>query len=201
MLERLREADGKILDRPAYHRDSAAERARLTGDIWKLERAQYFSEPHDPAWRALMDGDWQGAIGVFEEERPAAREEARLFARRGTPFRRLRVIEFPISRYLQWEMHYFRLLVEEGFELRVIEASRLGHLERHRPVPEVVVLGERVAYEVRYDERWAPCGARRVTDPEVVKATGAQIAALWDEGEPLMDFFDREIAPLPAPVS
>lgn len=203
MLERLREVEGTLLDRPAYHADSAAERARLTGGIWKLERSQHFSEPHDPAWRALMAGDWDGAIGVFEQERPAVREKARSYARRGTPFRRLRVVEHPVSRYLQWEMHYFRVLAEEGgegYELRVVDASLLKDLERDRPVPEVVVLGEVVAYEIRYDERWAPCGARRITDPEAVRSTRDQIAALWKQGEPLMDFFDREIAPLPVPV-
>ncbi|SEG80714.1 hypothetical protein SAMN04489712_113137 [Thermomonospora echinospora] len=195
MLERLREVEGTVLDRPAYHADSAREKARLTGVIWKLERAQHFSEPHDPAWQALMDGDWDRALRIFEEERPGVRENARSYARRGTPFRRLRVVERPVSRYLRWEMHYFRILAEEGFELRVIDAARLAELEREQPVPEVVVLGEKVLYQVRYDEQWAPCGARRITDPQAVRATAAQIAALWEQGEPLIDFFHREIAP------
>jgi len=199
MLEKVRDLPGENLDRAAYHADFARESDRLTGIIWKLERAQRFREPHDPSWQALMAGDWPAALRVFEDERPALRTDAQANADRGTPVRRLRIIEYPISAYVQWEMQSFRVLAEEGFELRVLKASEVDELEHSAPLPEVVVIAEQILYEVRYDADWTPIGARRINDEDAAKRAAIEISELYERGEPLLDFFHREIAPLPAP--
>ncbi|MEV0665015.1 DUF6879 family protein [Actinomadura luteofluorescens] len=38
--------------------------------------------------------------------------------RQGLKIRRVRVVERPLSPYVQWELHALRMLAEEGFELR-----------------------------------------------------------------------------------
>lgn len=59
------------------------------------------------------------------------------------------------------------------------------------------MLGDRVLYEVRYDDTWAACGARRIDDPVVINQARQEIAGLYEQAEPLLDYFAREIAPLP----
>lgn len=200
MLSDIKDVPGEALDRPSYHADAAEQKKRLDGPIWKLERAQAFSEPHDPAWVAFMAGDWVGVHTVFEEDRPAVRSEAAEYAAQGSELRRLRIVERPVTPYLQWEMHFFRILEHEGFPIRTLEATSVHHLERARPLPEVVAY-DRVLYDVSYDDAWRPCGARRIDDIDVVRAVREEIAGLWAKAEPLGTYFEREIASLPAPAT
>lgn len=97
-------------------------------------------------------------------------------------------------------MQYFRLLAEAGEDLRVLPAVRLWPREMARPLPEVVVLGERVLFEVLYDQDGAATGARRINDPRVIRSCAAEIAELYARAGPLLDCFEREIAPLPPPT-
>jgi hypothetical protein len=200
MLERIREVSGDTLDRAAYHEDFAKESDSLSGLIWKLERTQTFREPGDASWEAFTSGNWERALAILDAEREAIRADARRNAERGLEIRRVRVVELPVSPYLQWEMHALRMLAEEGFGLRVLDASRVGELERVQQLPEIVVIGDQVIYEVRYDAEWTPIGARRIHDPDVIQEARRKVADLYDAGEPLLEFFRREITPLPAPT-
>jgi hypothetical protein len=200
MLERVHDIPGQVFDRPSYHADRRRTEQEVPGTVWKLERSQVFREPYDPSWQALIEGRWDDALVLHEEDRAAARSEHGRHRENGVEFRRLRIVENPVTPYLQWEMYFFRILVEEGFELRVLDSGHVSDLERDRPLPELLVHGDQVLYQVRYDERWTPSGARRVDDPEVVGPVQEEIAKLWAQGEPLMDYFEREIAPLPPPT-
>lgn len=52
-----------------------------------------------------------------------------------------------------------------------------------------------------HDAAWAACGARRIDDPVVIGKATAEMAELWRSAEPLPAYFEREVAPLPPPVS
>jgi hypothetical protein len=201
MLDRIRQVPGEILDHAAYHKDYAEQVEDLRGVIWKLERAQTFREPGDTSWEAFMDGDWDRALRLLEADRDAVRAEARDNARQGLRIQRVRIVEQPVTPYLQWELNALRMLAEEGFGLRTLPAEYVRTLERRGRLPEIVVLGRRVLYEVRYRDDWTPCGARRIEAPDVVQAAASEIARLYESGEPLLRFFEREIAPLPSPAA
>ncbi|WP_046468852.1 DUF6879 family protein [Allosalinactinospora lopnorensis] len=201
IFHRIRQARGRVLDRPTYHADSDQEQARLTGGvIWKLERSQVFNEVGDPAWEAMLAGDWARVMEIFESEREAISQELRDNAEQGLEFRRLRIVESPPTPYLRWESHSHRIFVECGHPIRALDAAEVAHLETVGPLPELMVYGDRVLYQVRYDEAWTPIGAKRVDDPELVSGAVEAIARLWRYGEPFPDYFEREIAGLPAPT-
>ena len=200
MLDRIPEISGDELDHAAYHGDFARHTAGLRGVIWKLERSQTFREPDDPSWHAFVSGDWRRALELLEQDREAVHAEARSNRRQGLKIRRVRVVEHPLTPYLQWELHALRMLAEEGFELSVLAADELASLEARGRLPEVVIIDERVLYEVRYLPDWTPCGAKRISTPRVIRTAAAEITELFAKGEPLLDFFRREVAPLPAPA-
>jgi len=200
MLERVPDLPAVTLDREAYLKDYWAEYERIRDVFWKLERAQTFQEIGDPSWEAFAGGDWRRALELNEADRATALEMAATDRRLGIRTRRIRIVESPISPYVQWEMHFFRLLAEAGQDLRVLPAEALLPWEQHRPAPELALLGDRVLYQVLYDPSGTPSGARRITDPEVIQACRADLALLFTHAEPLLDFFTREIAPLPAPA-
>jgi hypothetical protein len=199
MLDLIHDIPGEEFDRPSYHADRRRTEREIPGVVWKLERAQEFREPDDPSWRALVQGRWRDAINLHEKDRDYARAERRRNRENSVELRRLRIVERPVTAYLQWETYFFKILVEEGFELRMLDAAHVRELEHSRPLPELLVHGDQMLYEVRYDKQGTPCGARRIDDPNVVAPVHDEIAALWARGEPLMDYFEREIAPMPPP--
>ncbi|MBE1534267.1 DUF6879 family protein [Actinomadura algeriensis] len=200
MLDQISGLPGDMLDHAAYHKDFARQLENLGGVVWKLERSQVFRELNDPSWQAFVSGDWRRSISLLEQDREAVRTEARHNRYQGLKIRRVRVVERPFTPYLQWELYALRMLAEEGFELAALPADELSAIEARGQLPEVVIIGKRVLYEVRYRRDWTPCGAKRITAPDVIRTAASEIARLYNKGEPLLDFFEREVAPLPAPA-
>ncbi|MBV2363433.1 DUF6879 family protein [Streptomonospora nanhaiensis] len=204
MLDAIRGAEGRTMDRPAYHADAAALRANpdITGDVWKLERSQVFYEAGDPAWEAFLAGDWHRALEIFESERPALHTRIETYTRQGLRLRRLRIVEHPLTPYLRWEMQSHRIFVECGYEIGVLEAEAVRDHERRSPLPELMVYGRQVIYQVRYDDRWAPAGAKRIDDPVLANWAADFISGLYARSQPFSEFFHREVgtAAPPSPV-
>ncbi|MCO6011060.1 hypothetical protein NE236_39505 [Actinoallomurus purpureus] len=198
MLDRIVDLPGLELDLAAY--SDAYDEAYKQITFWKLERRQTFREPGVPSWEAFAAGDWDRTLELNERERDAVRAKVAEDDSLGVESRRLRVVERPVTPYLQWEMQYFRLLAGAGEDLRVIDAPRVRHLEADRLLPEIVILGDRVLFEVLYDADGTAYGARRLDDPEVIAEAGREVADLYAAAEPLLDYFAREIAPLPPPT-
>lgn len=201
MLDQIRRAPGVLLDRPSYHERMRVETSRMNGIAWKLERSQIFTEsPDDPAWAAFAAGDWRKSIEIFESERPDIQAEAEKYEKQDSELRRLRVVQRPVSAYLQWELQSLRIIDECGMPIRVLDAGSLKHLESEEQLPELVVLGDRILFEVRYDSQWQACGAKLVEDHDLIARAAAEIEGLWASAEPLSSYFAREVSVLPPPV-
>ncbi|MFJ2826400.1 DUF6879 family protein [Streptomyces sp. NPDC087263] len=187
------------LDRPRYHADLGRVYSSGIGFLNKLERGQHFKERGFPSWEAFADGDWERALSLTEERREDYAEELRQASRLGVTHRRLRVVEFPITPYVQWELFALRVRVNLGDEIKVVDARRISDIERTHQVPEVVILGDVAMYEVVYDEDGNADGANRYTDRSLIRETNAGFDALYERAEGFHDFFDREIVTLAPP--
>ncbi|MFF9701118.1 DUF6879 family protein [Streptomyces griseofuscus] len=188
------------LDRPTYHADFWRVRASGIRHMNKLERGQEFKERGFASWEAFAAGEWDRALSLVQEKREGYERQFREAAQLGILERRLRVVEFPVTPYVQWELHVLRMRVELGDHIKVLDARKISDIEQDRPVPEVVILGEVAMYEVVYDDDGNAAGANRFTDPALIRETSAGFEALYERGEGFHDFFDREIAPLAPPV-
>ena len=97
---------GVRLSRAEYGEDFGQRYAALRDvDCWKLERRQHFEEQGDASREALRRGDWPQALRLLDDRRDALRAEAADDERQGVTFHRVRVVEEPLSSYLQWELH------------------------------------------------------------------------------------------------
>lgn len=188
------------MDRPTYHADFWRVRASGIRHMNKLERGQEFKERGFASWEAFAAGEWDRALSLVQEKREGYERQFREAAQLGILERRLRVVEFPVTPYVQWELHVLRVRVELGDHIKVLDARKISDIEQDRPVPEVVILGEVAMYEVVYDDDGNAAGANRFTDPALIRETSAGFEALYERGEDFHDFFDREIAPLAPPV-
>lgn len=171
------------------------------GDFWKLERQQHFREPDDDSWRAFAEGNWSEALRLLEARRDDLIDYYRKIAAHGFANYRVRVVEQPIIPYLQWELHLLRVRERAGALIRVIGPDKIAELESDGSLPEFATLGSTVLYQPVYDEHGVLCAGRRFRDRGLVDRCRTLTQTLYDEGEPLASFFDREVAPLPPPTS
>ncbi|MFF3983546.1 DUF6879 family protein [Streptomyces sp. NPDC001797] len=187
------------MDRPNYHADFSRVYNSGIGFLNKLERGQHFKERGFDSWEAFAAGDWTRALSLADERRDDYAQELRNAARLGIPHRRLRVVEFPITPYVQWEFHVLRVRVDLGDDIKVLDARKISDIEKDRPVPEVVILGDVAMYEVVYDDDGNAAGANRFTERSLIRETSLGFDTLYERGEGFHDFFDREVASLAPP--
>lgn len=200
MLEFLHDAVGEYLDQAVYKRDYRERNAAVRNfDAWKLERQQHFREPYDAGWQAFARGDWAESLRLHDEYHDQFSEWVRKDAAKGITFRRVRVVEKPIVPYLHWELCAFRVQVEVGLDIRVVDPELIRPFEGEEPLPELVNVGSDTLYRIIYDETGTPDGGVRYTGEEIVSRYVAFVESLWDQGEEFTSFFEREVAHLPPP--
>lgn len=193
-------ASGVRLAQAAYQQDFGERRWLADGrDSWKLERMQEYQEPGFASWEAFAEGDWERAMQLRENERPGLLLLSGEGLRHRSVFHRIRVIEEPISRYLQWELHFLMLRAELCERIRVVGAGQVAPFEPARPLPEFVSLCGQTLYQVLYTCDALPAGAIRFTDPGIVAGYEEFAESLYLAGEDIEPYFRREIAPLPPP--
>jgi hypothetical protein len=198
MLETLRSVPGDRLGVDEYLSDFWPYFKNLHEDFLKLERRQTFREPADPSWRALDAGDWPEAVRLVDERRDEIQASVREVA--DFTMRRVRIAERPYTPYLQWELYYIRLRMEAGEGIRVLNAADVQSLERLEPLPELVILDSSVMYEVLYDKAGDHEGARKILDPDIIRAARREVENLYEAAEDLESFFENDPSSLPPPV-
>jgi hypothetical protein len=191
-------AAGERMELPDYYTDFLENFAH-TRESWKLERGQVYAEPGEESWEAFDSGDWGESMRRVEKSREDLVSLFREFADRGTITRRIRIVSLPPSPYLQWELHVLRLRDELGEPMRVLLDSDIVSLENQGPLPDIYTLDTDVMYQAVYDDHGVLDHALRYTDSALVERCRDFIIGLYERGEPMRDFFRREIAPLPPP--
>lgn len=198
----LLSGQGERLSREEYKREFRRRDAEIRNAAsWKLERRQHFEEQGVASRDALRRGDWEEALRLIDAHRDVVKAAAAEDARNGNVFHRVRVVERPLTPYLQWELHTLRLQAEFGQRVRVVSAESVAPLEETEPLPEVVALGGRTLYRVMYSASGQTEGAIRFTDPGLVAEWGRFIETLFAPGEEIASYFEREVAHLPPPAT
>ena len=189
-------AIGESMDLRAYYADFQENYAR-TRNFWKLERGQLFAEPGDASWEAFDRGDWDEAMNLLEKRRPDLVDYVTGNSAKGVTSRRIRIVSLPPSPYLQWELHLLRIRDEAGAAIRILLDRDIVGLEGSGSLPEIYTMDDNVMYPAIYDDKGVLEHALRYTDKALVARCRDFIADLFLRGEPIGDFFRREIAHLP----
>lgn len=191
-------AAGERMELDAYYADFQ-EDYNHAREFWKLESAQVFAEPGSASWQAFNRGDWAEAMRLLEERREKLTKLHEENAARGTVARRIRIVSLPVTPYLQWELHSLKIRDESGGSIRIIRDTEIADLEDQGPLPDIYTMDRDVMYQAIYDERGVLEHALKFTDRELVSRCRDFIADLYERGEPIGGFFEREIAHLPPP--
>lgn len=193
-------ARGERLTRDAYRRDFAQRDRDVVGrSSWKFERRQHFLELSNPSWEAFRQGAWDESLALLEGRREGLLKSVQEDLERGNPFYRVRVVQEPVTPYLQWELHSLQVQAQCGRPVRVVQAEAVSPLETPGILPEVVVLGGQTLYEVLYTAEGTLDGGVRFTDTRLAQHWEGFIQELYHEGEDVIDYVDRYVAHLPPP--
>ncbi len=191
-------AVGERLELPEYYADFERHFA-CTREFFKLERGQAFAEPGNPSWEAFDRGDWATSMALIDSLRDDLKEYHRQAEAAGTSTYRIRIVSFPLTPYVQWELHVLRLRDETGGPVRILLDTAVTGEEDKGQLPDIYTMDRDVMYQAVYDDHGVLEYALRYTDRALVSRCRDFIAGLYDRGEPISDFFAREVAPLQPP--
>jgi hypothetical protein len=194
----LSPAAGEHMELPAYYADFLENYSR-THEFWKLERGQVYAEPGNESWEAFDRGDWEESLRLLEMSREGLASYFREAKGRGTVGRRIRIAALPPSAYLQWELHVLRVRDELGEPIHVLLDTEVAALEDQEPLPDIYTMDSDIMYQAVYDASGVLQHAVKYTDRDLVHSCHRLIADLYGQGEPIGEFFHREISPLPPP--
>ncbi|GII93116.1 DUF6879 family protein [Sinosporangium siamense] len=201
MTDLLEGFSGERLERAVYRAEFRTEYQRLYDDeSWKLERRQSFAEPGVPSWEAFDAGDWQTALRLIAEGRNRLEEYFGEHANRGVASYRVRVVEWPLTPYLQWELHLLNLRAECGERIHIVTVDQTADRETSGPFPEIITLGAKTMYRIHYTAQGVGDGSTRFTDPLLIERCRHVIKSLHEQGEDIRSYFAREVAGLAPPA-
>ncbi|MCO6009821.1 hypothetical protein NE236_33100 [Actinoallomurus purpureus] len=188
-------AVGSTMSLEDYYADFERNFA-TTREFWKLERGQEFAEPGDASWEAFDRGDWDESMRLLEKRRADLIDYHREAVAAGTRTYRIRIVSLPLTPYLQWELNLLKIRDETGGPIRVLSADGVRDLEDQGPLPEIYTMDDKVMYQAVYDERGVLEAARRFDDQPLIRRCREFIADLYRRGEPIGEFFSREVTQL-----
>ena len=169
-------------------------------DCWKLERIQSFQEHGSASWDAFSSGDRGRAFQLIQERRSTLAEHYRRVADTGFTLYRVRVVEEPISDYLQWELQSLCQRAELGERIGVVGGERIARYESDgRTLPELVTVGSEATYQVHYDDHGVHTGATLSTDADLCARWRELIQRLHVSAEDVTRFVGRKAAALEIP--
>jgi hypothetical protein len=163
---------------------------------WKLERRQDFVEEGSDSYDAFRRGEWEQSLTLLEKRKARIRQYYADAAARGIHLYRVRVVERPISAYLVWQLNSLRQRCEVGEHTRVIGPEDVAHYEHDGVLPEIVGLGDDVAYRVIYDSTGAAERAIRSTNRSEITHWRRIFTRLYESGEDVGRFYDRHVVNL-----
>ncbi|RLK61881.1 DUF6879 family protein [Actinokineospora cianjurensis] len=178
----------------AQYRADFAERQRAIrgGDSWKFERRQYFEEHHLGS-DEFRRGDRRAARRAIDAGRAEFANWVTQDNANGTTFYRVRVVEEPLTSYLQWEILLLRAQAECGNKIRVVPAEVIRNLEVHGVLPEVVTLGGQTLYEVVYTPSGVLDGGVRYFDQRKIEHWQTFVERLYESGEDVVNYAARTL--------
>ncbi len=193
----LAEVPHQELSKEEYE-EQAWEELKRSKEFLKLECRQHFVEPGNPSWDLFAVGDWAGALQAIDRVEDQLREYLSLLESGSLAARRLRIVQLPVSPYLQWELQLLARWCKRGEDVRVVIADAPESKELTE-LGELNILDERMCYEALYSDSGELTGAKKYTTTATVATLRTTVENVVNRAEPLLPFFEQRIRNLPPP--
>jgi hypothetical protein len=111
------------LDAEAFVARLETVTAKVRRRVIKLECLQSYQEAGNPSYEAFIAGDMQRAIQLAQETHRGDERFYRMLRSNGARMLRLRLVEFPLSKYLLWEFEHYEVVRRMGEDVRIVEQA------------------------------------------------------------------------------
>lgn len=117
----------------------------------------------------------------------------------GRLWRRVRVVELPLTEYVQWETAAYIESAVLGEQIRILlRTSTFTDLTEDFWLFDADQPGQAVAVAMRYDADGRPGEHQLVTDPDTVAVFAQAATRAWDAATPLNEFLAATGGPRPS---
>jgi hypothetical protein len=96
---------------------------RTNDRIFKLERIQSYQEPDNASYIEFSLGNIEHAVKLLPDVRAIQAEHYTDLFRRGLQFIRVRAVEFPLSKYLEWEFKGYPINAKYGETILIADIT------------------------------------------------------------------------------
>lgn len=189
LIDALSRLTWERLDRAEYFTDYLRKREASSADSIKLEVAQVFREPGDRSFDAFECGDLASSQEAMQDKRDAARKEFSRLALRRIAVKRIRVVETPLTPYLEWELQVLLHRAEMGEDIRVAPELPGGFSGAEIPnPPELLAIGTEVLWRVLYEPNGGSIGAYRAMPDSLLKEIYEEVDSFHGESQELAEW-------------
>jgi hypothetical protein len=153
----------------------------FTREAFRLETLQAYNVPQE----AELIASWRR--GEPQPERSPATSPwlARIAAgvAGGKAWRRVHVVQLPLSEYLQWELEGYVQSQDAGEEIRLVDRRHVN-----RALHDFWLFDREIAVDMRYDGRGRFIGGELVSEPARITRRCTIRDEVWAAGVPLNDW-------------
>lgn len=190
--------NGHTMTLGAYYADFDHNYRKHDTTFWKFERGQHYAEPHDASWQAFQRGDWDTALDLIEQRRPQLTEHHEQLTAQGIATHRVRIVDYPLTPYLQWELHLLNVRHQTGGPVHIYPAHLLAPLEHTgHELPDLNICAPHAIYIPNYDDNGVLASATKYPWGNSITR---YVKHLYKLGRPVDDYFATHVAHLPPPA-
>jgi hypothetical protein len=142
----------------------------------KLETRQVYQEPGDASLSAFLKGDRMTAHALLRQPLEGADAESITASRRDISWTRIRLVEFPLTPYLQWELLTYQVSVKYGERILLTDVTGESRTSVLRRGDDFLMFDKKTVLAHNYDREGHLQGAWLIEKDSHV----AQYAAFFE---------------------
>jgi len=169
--------------------------SELKHDFFKLETRQFYANEYSPGFKDFQDGkiNLAGLRGVLRKFLTEGHDSQYEKIRQGEiKYRRLHVVDLPLSPYLNYEIESYRISVEFGEQVFIITRSEVEKLPIPAELHDLLIFDDRYAHLQFYDENTGLWKYTEVfEDPKQLADFVEEKNLLLENAHPLEEFLAK----------
>jgi hypothetical protein len=181
-------ADATRLTLEAFFARADVLWSSLAERVVKVERRQSYQEPGNPSYEALVAGDWERAVALAAHTHDEDKQTYAELHDKGVKFLRLRVVDRPLTDYLRWEFHHYRVTSELGEDIQIVRLSDIAELDSCIGLSDFLLFDHNAAMVHDYGVDGILEGGWLTTNPAHLREIDGIVASLAAAAMPFADY-------------
>ena len=165
----------------------AKEWSSLTTRFVKVECLQTYDESDDPSYQAFIDGKIDDARALLKDAYESQRQFYLKAQESCVSLIRIRIVQYPISEYLAWELEAYKIAASLGEEILVVDQfdlQRTGVVDR---VHDFLLFDTRSLFVHDYDDNGKFRGGHLIPTAKVIDRYEQIVEDLLQLARPLSE--------------